>query len=292
MVKPALGTALRAALLGSVCMLTGAASAQTATVVERGRVLMDGIVACGHCHMARGPQGQPLPEKGMSGGLVFDEPPFRAVAPNITPDANTGIGKWTDAQLGKAIREGLRPDGSLIGPPMPIALYRHLGDTDLVAIVAYLRAQPAVSNATGKSVYRIPLPPNYGPPIESVVAPPDSDELRYGEYLASIGHCMTCHTPMGPEGRPVKGQFGAGGTVFSGPWGQSVARNLTPHASGLKGWTDAEIARAIRSGVSKDGSKLKPPMGFNYYKNIGDADMAALIVYLRSLKPLEFGGKG
>ena len=76
--------------------------------------------------------------------MVFDEPPFKAYAPNITPDRDTGIGKWTDAQLVKAIREGVRPDKSLIGPPMPIEFYRHLSDADLAAIIAYLRAQPAV----------------------------------------------------------------------------------------------------------------------------------------------------
>jgi hypothetical protein len=65
---------------------------------------------------------------------------------------------------------------------------------------------------------------------------------------------------------------------------------VTPHASGLKGWSDAEIARAIREGVRKDGTALKPPMAYSWYKNINDADMAAIIAYLRSLKPQTFGG--
>lgn len=76
------------------------------------------------------------------------------------------------AKLLKAIREGLRPDGSLIGPPMPIEFYRHLSDADVDAIVAYPRAQPVVSAGQPKSVYRIPLPPNYGPPLGKVNAPP------------------------------------------------------------------------------------------------------------------------
>ena len=70
-----------------------------------------------------------------------------------------------------------------------------------------------------------------------------------------------------------------------------MARNLTPHESGLNGWNDAEIARAIREGVRKDGSQLKPPMAYGWYKNINDGDMQALIAYLRSLKPLPFGGQ-
>jgi mono/diheme cytochrome c family protein len=304
-VRRAFGRALRcAAWFGALTLLAGPAMAQSTTpapaaaapsqaaLLARGKVLMEGIVACGNCHVARGPQGEPLFDKGLSGGMVFDEPPFRAVASNITPDAATGIGRWTDAQLARAIREGIRPDGTVIGPPMPMEFYRHLADSDLAAIVAWLRAQPAVASAPGKSVYRIALPPSYGPPITAPVAvPPTTDTLRYGEYLANIGHCMDCHTPRSPEGRLLTAQLGAGGMPFPGPWGVSVARNLTPHESGLKGWTDAEIARAIRTGVRRDGTPLKPPMAFGWYANIGDADMAALIGYLRSLKPQAFAGK-
>jgi mono/diheme cytochrome c family protein len=283
-----------AALLTLAVAVTGQAWGQgssAASVLERGKLLMEGIVACGNCHQARDDRGRMVRDKGLSGGMVFDEPPFRAVAANITPDAATGIGKWSDAQLAKAIREGIRPDGSLIGPPMPMEFYRHLSDADLAAIVAYLRAQPAVVQAQPKSVYRITLPPAYGPPVQSVAAPAAGDAVAAGEYLARIGHCMDCHTPRTAEGELVMEQLGAGGMQFPGPWGLSVSRNLTPHDSGLKGWSDDEIARAIRTGVSRDGSKLRPPMGYAYYRNIGDADMAALIAYLRSLKPLAFAGK-
>jgi mono/diheme cytochrome c family protein len=281
-------------LAAGLCALVGAAAAQpSAALVERGRVLMNGVVACGNCHQARGPQGQPLADKGLSGGeVIVDDAAMRAVAANITPDAATGIGRWTDAQLKKAIREGVRPDGSIIGPPMPIEFYRHLSDADLDAIVAWLRAQPPVANAVPKSVYRIPLPPSYGPPVKNVKAPPARDKVRYGKYLADIAHCMECHTPRGADGTLQTAQLGAGGQPIAGPWGVSVSRNLTPHPTGLKGWRDAEIARAIRTGVSRDGSKLKPPMAFDYYKTIGDADMAALIAYLRSLPPRSGVGKG
>ena len=81
------------------------------------------------------------------GGMVFDIPGIKAFAPNITPDPETGIGKWTEAQLAKAIREGVRPDGTIIGPPMPIEFYRDMSDADVAAIAAYVMAQPAVKNA-------------------------------------------------------------------------------------------------------------------------------------------------
>lgn len=269
---------------------TAAAQGQDAKLLARGTYLMNSIVACGNCHVQRDATGKPLPERGLSGGMVFDEAPFKAYASNITPDPETGIGKWTDAQLAKAIREGVRPDGTVIGPPMPMMFYRGLADDDLKAIIAYLRAQPPVKNAVPKSEYRIPLPPNYGPPIQkSVAAPSPKDALQYGAYLAGpLGHCMDCHTPW-VKGIPDMARVGAGGNPFQGPWGVAVARNLTPHESGLKGWSDAEIARAIREGVRRDGTPLKPPMAYPWYRNINDADMKALVAYLRSLKPLPMG---
>ena len=65
---------------------------------------------------------------------------------------------------------------------------------------------------------------------------------------------------------------------------------MTPHETGLKNWSDAQITRAVREGVSRDGSPLKPPMAFGWYRNISDEDMGAIVAYLRSLKPLPLGG--
>lgn len=277
-------------LLLSILFLAnaGGALAQKASLIERGKYLMDGVVACGNCHIARGPLGEPLFDKGLSGGMLFDEPPFKAYAANITPDPETGIGKWTDAQLAKAIREGIRPDKRVIGPPMPIEFYRHISDADLAAIIAYLRAQPPVKNAVAKSQYNMPLPPAYGPPITSVAMPNPADRVKYGEYLSNIGHCMECHTQRNQQGMLVREKLGAGGRAINGPWGQSVSRNLTPDASGLKDWSDAQIAKAIRTGTDREGHPYKPPMAFDFYKNISDSDMGALIAYLRSLKPQVF----
>lgn len=268
----------------------GAVHAQPATTqVERGKYLVEGPVACANCHTARGPQGRFVFEKGLSGGMLFNEKPFTARASNITPDMETGIGKWTDAQLAKAIREGIRPDGTVIGPPMPMEFYRHLSDSDLAAIIAYLRVQAPVSNLVARSEYRIPLPPAYGPPINApVIAPPVTDKLAYGKYVADTAHCMECHTPRGDRGMLQTGKWGAGGQIFGGPWGQSISRNLTPDASGLKDWSDAQIENAVRNGKDRDGNPYKPPMAFSFYKNISDTDMSALLAYLRSLKPAPF----
>ena len=273
--------------LAAAALALGAAAAGAETPAERGRYLAETIAGCGNCHTPRGPGGMFAAGKELAGGFVFDEKPFRAVAANITPDKETGIGAWTDAQLAKAIREGIRPDGSPIGPPMPFELYRRLSDGDLMAMVAYLRTVTPVKNKVGKSVYRIPLPPDYGPPVASVPDVPRADKVKYGEYLAGpVGHCIECHTPL-DKGRRDWSRVGQGGQEFEGPWGISVARNITPHPEdGLGKWSDAEIKRAIATGVSKNGAKLYPPMGFSFYAKVKDEDLDAIVAYLRALKPL------
>jgi mono/diheme cytochrome c family protein len=105
-----------------------------------------------------------------------------------------------------------------------------------------------------------------------------------GFYLASVGHCFECHTPMGPRGRQFADKFGAGGFEFPGPWGLSVSRNITQSKTkGIGAWSDAEIKKAITEGVSKDGSKLKPPMGFGYYAHMTGDDLDAVVAYLRTV---------
>jgi hypothetical protein len=170
---------------------------------------------------------------------------------------------------------------------MPSRSYRQLADEDVEAMVAYLRSVPPIYNAiTAKSHYDEPLPASWGPPVDHVDAPLKEAKVAYGVYLAGpLARCMDCHTERRP-GEPAK--FGAGGKPFYGPWGISVSANLTPdETSGLGQWSDAEIERAIRTGIARDGHKLFPPMPFAAYQNISGNDMAALIAYLRSLPAIE-----
>jgi cytochrome c553 len=249
--------------------------------VERGRYLVEAVAACGNCHTPRGAEG-PRMDRYLAGGEHIRHKDFAAVSSNITPDPETGIGRWTDAQLFKAIREGKRPDGSLIGPAMPSQFYRALANDDVAAIIAYLRAVPPVYNATGKSRYEIAFPSSWGPAVGHIDAPPREDKVAYGSYLAGpIARCMGCHTAHKDDEVGI----GAGGTPFYGPWGISVSANITP--AGIGDWTDAELERVIRSGVARDGHKLFPPMPFAYYMQIAADDMAALIAYLRSLPAIE-----
>jgi len=268
----------------SVALLATIGTASAQSPLDRGKYLMNSIVACGNCHTPQTPQG-PVQSKELAGGTKFQEEFGLAYAPNITPDAETGIGRWTDQQIIAAIREGKRPDGTTIGPPMPIALYRDIADADVQAIVAYIRAVPPLVNKVPKSEYKIPLPPAYGPPIAGAVpSPPRTDAIAYGAYLAGpLGHCIECHSSPGANGAPdVVNNLGAGGMNFHGPWGTTVARNITP--TNLATWSDADIKKAITTGVRPNGERLKPPMAYGYYKNIAAEDLDAIVAYLRSLK--------
>ncbi len=260
---------------------------QAEALLERGAYLMNGIVACGNCHTIQTPDG-PMPGKELAGGMEIPEPgAFVAYVPNITPDVETGIGGWSDEEIIIAIREGRRPDGSIIGPPMPIDLYRDLSDTDVQAIVAYMRNIPAVRNKVPASQYNIPLPPSYGPPVGSVPDVDPADTVAYGAYLVGpAGHCTECHSPAGPNGVPDReNRLGAGGFKFHGPWGTSISPNITP--VGIGNWSDDEIKTVITKGTRPDGSRLMPPMGISYYANINDRDLDAIVAYLRTLERME-----
>jgi mono/diheme cytochrome c family protein len=274
-----------AAAFAAAAVTAGPAAADT--LYARGKYLVETIAACGNCHTPMGPKG-PIMARAYSGGPPIVNKQMKAFATNITPDKQTGIGKWSVAQIVRAIREGVRPDGSIIRPPMPIELYRRMSDRDAKAIATYLkRVNPVHAPNTRKPEYKVPLPTSYGPPVGHVAGVPRSDKVAYGGYLAGpVGHCMACHTPI-VRGRIDWSRAGRGGEEFIGPWGTTVSRNITPHKTdGIGAWSDAQIKRAITKGISKDGAKLLPPMPFHNYARMKPSDLDAIVAYLRSLKPV------
>jgi mono/diheme cytochrome c family protein len=248
------------------------------------------IVACGNCHTTRNADMSFAAGMELAGGFVIEAPGFTARVPNITPDAETGIGRWTDAEIVAAIREGRRPDGSLIGPPMPISMYRGMSDGDVAAIVAYLRSVPAVRHAVPRSEYRIPLPPSWGPPVASVPEVPRADRIAYGGYLAGpLGHCLECHTPMKDGRFEFDTRLGAGG--FEIPLGGGavvLSGNVTPdRETGIGAWSDADIRRAVTAGLRPDGSQIHPIMPYGFYAGMKPDDVDAIVAFLRTLKPVK-----
>jgi mono/diheme cytochrome c family protein len=263
-------------VLSAAVLLSVAGSACAQSPLQRGEYLVNSILNCGGCHTPPGPDGASRP---FSGGILFNTPAFKAYAPNITPDKETGIGNWTAEQIKNALMKGVRPNGAVLAA-MPTNYYTVLTQRDADAIVAYLRSLKPIRNQMPAPEYRVTLKQEEPPPSAGKI----NRKARRGYYLATIGHCMECHSPRNKGVSFVKTDMGAGRHEFKGPWGVSTSRNITSDKEkGLGAWTDAEIKRAITTGVSRNGDKLKPPMGFAAYAKMTDKDMGDLIAYLRTV---------
>jgi mono/diheme cytochrome c family protein len=183
----------------------------------------------------------------------------------------------------------VRPNGVPLAVVMPTGFYNILLPADLDAITVYLQSLKPVSNKVPDPIYKMAVPRVIFPGAEKPIDPADlKDKVKLGHYLATIGHCMECHTPMAKGAADFQNALGAGGREFPGPWGVSVSRNITSSKTkGLGNWSDADIKRAITQGIDKDGNKLKGPMGFQYYAHMTDADLDAVIAWLRTVPPKE-----
>jgi mono/diheme cytochrome c family protein len=280
---------IRIASAGLAAVLaTGAvAQTQTQTPVERGGYLVNTIMTCNNCHTPIGPNGPDFTRALSGGSAVFDEPAFTVRAANITPDPETGIGKWSIDDVKTTLSSGARPNGVRLAPVMPTDFYKVITARDLDAIAAYLKTVNPVRNVVQPPVYKMALASEQVPNAGSPMTEADfADPIKHGFYLATIGHCKECHTPLVQGRHDFASSLGKGGREFKGSWGVSVSRNLTSSkTAGLGAWTDAEIKRAITQGIDKDGNRLKPPMGFAYYARMTDADLGDVIAWLRTLPP-------
>jgi mono/diheme cytochrome c family protein len=269
-----------------------------ATGSERGRYLVESILACGNCHTPKTPGGEPIAGRNLSGGgLTFSIPPFSGAASNITPDRETGIGTWSDDDIKRAIVEGRRPDhGRLPNTELAVVMatpfFAALTPSDLEAVVRHLRSVPAVRNAVAPPVYR--MPQTHQPLAGASEAGRQlGTAAERGRYLVTLGHCLECHSPQ-EKGVMNYERLGAGGRVFNveivqgfpSSWPGARAPNITSHpTAGLGNWSDTEIKRAIASGTARDGRRLQPPMPFAYYARLTPADLDDIVAYLRTLPP-------
>ncbi len=257
------------------------------TKLERGAYLVNVVGACGNCH-------SPVDANGNGQGSAFSGGPallssvFVAFAPNITSDARTGIGSWSEDQIVTALRDGSTPDGHVLRPPMPVPLYRALSDSDAHAIAAYLKTLPAIDHQEPASTYKIPAPAGYGPPIGAVPDPPRDDLVAYGAYLAKLGHCVQCHTAIGSDGRrDYVNHLGAGGLSVDVAWGSRVSANITPDPkTGIGTWTDDQIIAALSHGTRPSGESLSTIMPWPYWQTMKRDDLLAIVAWLRTLKPV------
>ena len=272
--------------------------------LARGKYLVHHVSDCVGCHSDH-LLTYAIPIKpgtlGM-GGLEFNEGmgfPGILRAQNITSDPETGLGKWTDGEILRAMREGVDREGNALFPMMPYQHLRQMSDEDAKSIVVYLRTLAPIKNEVAKSRLKFPLnvivkfipQPLDGP----VTAPDPSDRLAYGKYLTTIGGCYECHTPHDDKNQIIAAKAFAGGWEMKGVWGRNYTANLTPHPSTFVGRATKEewIARfrafetmnaSNAPAVPKGGNTVMPWLA---YSGMTDEDLGAIYDYLRTVPPVE-----
>jgi mono/diheme cytochrome c family protein len=276
-----------------VALLSVGRADSTDKLFERGSYLVNTIAACGRCHTPRDPQGSPIGAMRLAGGFAFDDGVIgHVVVPNITPDRETGIGNWTEAQIVTALRNGTRPDGTIVGPPMPVDTYRELADRDAAAIARYLHRIKPIRHAVGRTQFKTP-PSAHDPGVTHVAEPPRQDRLAYGAYLAAtVGHCIGCHTRLKEDGSSLDRRLAYAGGREMADFGDvrktMVSGNITSDPEdGLGKWSDEDIKRAITTGIRPDGTRLGRTMPYEWYARVAPADLDALVAFLRTVKPLK-----
>ena len=271
--------------------LTGRSFEATADRLERGSYLVRNVAGCLACH-SDVDTGRGVPsESAMDGAgkvMAAEGMPW-LVAPNLTPDAETGVGTWSDDTVGRAIREGIGHDGRALFPMMPYQVYRAMSDEDLASVVVFLRSLPPVRRALPAT--EVPFPP--GPlintvpePIHESVPPPElGDPVQRGAYLVALGGCTDCHTPMNDRGERIAGVGFAGGFVLQDSAGQVASSNLTPDPSGIPYYTEELFVDVMRTGrvISRQLNDIMP---WWVYQRMSDEDLRAIFAYLVTLPPV------
>lgn len=243
---------------------------------------------CIGCHTEEGKDAV-----AYAGGRALKTPFGTFYGPNITPHPDAGIGRWSEGDFIRAMREGRRPDGANFYPAFPYPSFTRISDADLRDLWAFLRslppsAKPSRPHELGllyrarfmldvwKSLFFKPGPFTRDPQQSAVV--------NRGSYLVqALGHCGECHTPRNSLGGPKKGRYLAGAKLGE----DTTAQNLTP--TRLKKWSDGELRDILSSGLYPDGDVLGETMGEvvrNTTSQLTKDDLDALIAYLRSLPAL------
>lgn len=260
--------------------------------LKRGTYIAEHLAACTDCHTpfetTPGSSDNMLHKKGS--GQIFPIPGFPGtlVAPNITPDLETGVGKWTDDELARAIREGVDREGHTLFPMMPYSRYRHMSDEDLASVVVYLRALPPVRNPLPPTAVNFPvkyLVRSAPEPVTTEVHVDLSSAVSRGQYLVEMASCAECHTAT-KRGQPVRGMEFAGGQVFDEPTGKVASANITQDpATGIGNYTEETFVKALRTGYVGT-RQLNPLMPWQFYNGLTDEDLKAMYAFLKTVEPV------
>jgi len=268
------------------------------SVIERGRYIVRSVANCAGCH-ADSRAGKPVDPMtvSLSGGHMWDIPPGKFYARNITPDLETGIGGASDAAVARALREGVGIDGRALLPFMEM---QGLSDDDLVAVVSYLRSRPPVEHAVpmheytmlGRVVKATVLASPVGPAETPPAVAPHEVSVETGRYLAgSVALCWACHTERSPNTGELLGARYSGARSMPGEAGADTVYappNLTP---------DPKTGRLMQLGLTEDGfvermraGRVYPdsPMPWNVFSTMHEDDLRSIYRFLMSLPPVEY----
>ncbi|HEX7846281.1 MAG TPA: cytochrome c [Chitinophagaceae bacterium] len=262
------------------------ASADSA-IILKGKNIVFGAAHCADCHSPYNPDSLVALGKEVSlmGGHEFELPVGSIYAKNITPDDETGIGRYTDAEIARALRYGVHPDGTVVFDFMP---FHNMSDEDLTAVISYLRAQKPIKNKVpdnslnvlGKVVKALLIKPT-GPDGEVPAQVKKDSTALYGGYIANnIANCKGCHTQRNMMTGAFEGEPYAGGMEIEG----FLTPNLTPDStSRIYGWPEKIFIDRFRMGKLVPGS----PMPWNSFKRMSDEELKAIYNYLQTVKPVQ-----
>jgi mono/diheme cytochrome c family protein len=268
---------------GQAPALVGAPA--TLDVLARGEYLTK-AADCVACHTA--PEGG----KPYAGGLPFVLPFGTIYSSNISPDEETGIGKWTDEQFVNAMQHGVRSDGQKLYPAFPYTSYTLLSRADVLAIKAYLFSLPKIAQPNKPLGLGFPFNQRWAMGFWNAAFFKDarfvsdttkSASWNSGAYLATaLGHCAECHTP-----RNLGFGLEHGNELAGAPLEGWRAYNITSDKDhGIGAWSDAEIAGYLSTGHADGRGSASGKMGEAIEKSLQylkPEDMAALVTYLRSV---------
>lgn len=262
-------------------------------IVKRGEYLAR-AGDCIACHTA--PRG-----KMFGGGLEMETPFGTLYSPNISPDAQYGIGAWSPDAFFHMMRTGITPDGKLIYPVMPIAQYTKVTREDSDAIFAYLQSVPPVRQASRAPELKFPFNQRklllgwrtlYFHEGEFKPDPTRSVEWNRGAYLVEgLGHCTLCHTKINLLGGSSKRDQFAGGLIPVQNW---YAPSLTSDKDGgLGDWNVKDIVDLLQAGISDRGAVYGPMAEVTYHslQYMTDDDIKAMAAYLKTLPDNDPGRK-
>ncbi|RPI18056.1 MAG: cytochrome C [Ignavibacteriae bacterium] len=275
----------------------------TPQMIERGKYLAVGPAACIDCHSDRdftkysGPVVPGTEGKGGQDlGKDFGGDAGFVPARNITSDKETGIGNWTDGEIYRAITMGVDKHGDPLAPMMPYTAFgTQLDESDILAIIAYIRTLPPVKNVVPPKKLNFPLSlivRTIPDKPKFIKLPPAANNIETGKYLSAA--CIICHTKM-DKGQPDMAKQFAGGNSFPLPsGGYSITSNITPDMeTGIGKWTKDEFIKKFKSYATPEGHNIpvkrdeaNTVMPWTQFASMTESDLGALYDYLRTIPPI------